>query len=148
MGHSIDLPEDLTEAQLDGRACIHCAAEDQPMRPVEAWSELSSQLFEWVDTLACADQVLTPAGLPMTVARELTRGLERFLVLVAFGVYLLWESRRVWSQPSVGASRRVAPLHQRAAALRTRRARQHTKDRIGSNGVVQVGQEDAARTDG
>src|SRR5438128_1937756 len=47
--------------------------------------------------LAFADQVLTPAGLPMTVARELTRGLERFLVLVAFGVYLLWESRRVWS---------------------------------------------------
>jgi hypothetical protein len=56
MGHSIDLPEDLTEAQLDGRACIHCAAEDQPMRPVEAWSELTSQLFECVDTLACADQ--------------------------------------------------------------------------------------------
>ena len=56
MGHSIDLPEDLTEAQLDGRACIHCATEDQPMRPVEAWSELSSQLFECVDTLACADQ--------------------------------------------------------------------------------------------
>jgi hypothetical protein len=56
MGHSIDLPEDLTEAQLDGRACIHCAAEDQPMRPVEAWSEISSQLFECVDTIACADR--------------------------------------------------------------------------------------------
>jgi len=56
MGHSIDLPEDLTEAQLDGRACIHCAAEDQPMRPAEAWSELSSQLFECVDTIACADR--------------------------------------------------------------------------------------------
>ena len=56
MGHSIDLPEDLTEAQLDGRACIHCAAEEQPMKPVEAWSELSSQLFECVDTIACADR--------------------------------------------------------------------------------------------
>jgi len=58
--------------------------------------------------LAFADQVLTPAGLPMTVARELTRGLERFLVLVAFGVYLLWESRRVWSQPSVAAVARAS----------------------------------------
>ena len=56
MGHSIDLPEDLTEAQLDGRACIHCAAEEQPMKPVEAWSELSSQLFECVDVEACADR--------------------------------------------------------------------------------------------
>ncbi len=26
------------------------------MRPVEAWSELSSQLFECVDTIACAAQ--------------------------------------------------------------------------------------------
>ena len=56
MGRSIDLPEDLTEAQLDGRACIHCTAEDQRMRPVEAWSEISSQLFECVDTIACADR--------------------------------------------------------------------------------------------
>ncbi len=56
MGRSIDLPEDLTQAQLDGRACIHCAGEDQPMRPVEAWSELSSQLFECLDTFACSNQ--------------------------------------------------------------------------------------------
>jgi hypothetical protein len=56
MGKSIDLPEDLTEAQLDGRACIHCGHEPQigeAMRPVEAWSELSSQLFECVDREAC-----------------------------------------------------------------------------------------------
>ena len=53
MDRSIDLPENLTEAQLDGRACIRCGTENEPMRPVEAWSELSSQLFECVDTEAC-----------------------------------------------------------------------------------------------
>ena len=51
-GKSIDLPADLT-AQLDGRACVVCGAEDQAMRPVEAWSELSAQLFECVDVEAC-----------------------------------------------------------------------------------------------
>jgi hypothetical protein len=35
---------------------MQCAPEDQLMRPVEAWSEVSSQLFECVDTIACADQ--------------------------------------------------------------------------------------------
>jgi len=57
MGKSIDLPDDLTEAQLDGRACIRCAHEaeiGEAMRPVEAWSELCSQLFECVDVEACA----------------------------------------------------------------------------------------------
>lgn len=44
------LPATLTEAQLDGRACIRCGAEALPRRPVEAWSRLSSQLFECVDT--------------------------------------------------------------------------------------------------
>jgi hypothetical protein len=53
-GRSIELPDNLTEAQLDGRACIHCATEDQPTQPVEAWSELSSQLFECADVEACA----------------------------------------------------------------------------------------------
>jgi hypothetical protein len=57
MGKFIDLPDNLTEVQLDGRACIHCGAEDQPMRPVEAWSELSSQLFECVDSAGCAARV-------------------------------------------------------------------------------------------
>ena len=56
MGESIDLPDDLTEAQLDGRACTRCGDEQSPNRPVEAWSELSSQLFECVDTIACADR--------------------------------------------------------------------------------------------
>ena len=31
-----------------------CGAADQRMRPVEAWSELTSQLFECVDVIACA----------------------------------------------------------------------------------------------
>jgi hypothetical protein len=56
MGDSIDPSEELTEVQLDGRACVRCGAEDQPMRPVEAWSESSSQLFECVDVEACADR--------------------------------------------------------------------------------------------
>jgi hypothetical protein len=51
---AIDLPEQLTETQLDGRACIRCDAENQAMRPVEAWSERSAQLFECVDVEACA----------------------------------------------------------------------------------------------
>jgi hypothetical protein len=50
------LSPDLTEAQLDGRACIRCGAEDQPRRPVEAWSRLSSQLFECLDVEACASR--------------------------------------------------------------------------------------------
>lgn len=57
MGKSIDLREDLSEAQLDGRACVRCGHEPavgEAMRPAEAWSELSSQLFECVDTEACA----------------------------------------------------------------------------------------------
>src|SRR5260370_38321747 len=47
------LPATLTEAQLDGHACIHCGAEALPRRPVEAWSRLSCQLFECVDTEGC-----------------------------------------------------------------------------------------------
>src|SRR5579859_7939463 len=56
MGRHIGLPSDLTEAQLDGRACIRCGDEHSPKRPIEAWSELSSQLFECVDVEACADR--------------------------------------------------------------------------------------------
>jgi hypothetical protein len=51
------LPENLSEAQLDGRACIRCGAEHESKRPVEAWSRLSSQLFECVDTEACAKRI-------------------------------------------------------------------------------------------
>jgi hypothetical protein len=54
MGNSIELPNGLTEAQLDGRACVRCGDEHSVKRPVEAWSELSSQLFECVDEEACA----------------------------------------------------------------------------------------------
>jgi hypothetical protein len=54
MGKFIDLPDGLSEAQLDGCACSRCGVESQPMRPVEAWSQQSAQLFECVDTEACA----------------------------------------------------------------------------------------------
>src|SRR5207302_1659465 len=54
----------------------------------------------------------------------------------------------VWSQPTVGASGRVAPLDQRAITLTTCRVRQHTTDRVCTDGVVKVGHEGAARTDG
>jgi hypothetical protein len=50
--------------------------------------------------LALADQVLGPAGVPSALARTLTRSAERLLVLTAFGVYLIWEARRVWSDPN------------------------------------------------
>ena len=56
-GQLIDLPDHLSEAQLDGRACVHCGHEaeiGESMRPVEAWSEESAQLFECVDSEACA----------------------------------------------------------------------------------------------
>lgn len=47
------LPADLTQAQLDGRACVRCGDEQPDMRPVEAWSEQSAQLFECIDAEAC-----------------------------------------------------------------------------------------------
>ena len=62
-GRWIDLPLDLTEAQLDGRACVCCGVEDQRMRPVEAWSEVSSQLFECIDVEDCAKRRRLVTGL-------------------------------------------------------------------------------------
>src|SRR6266851_3330683 len=53
--------------------------------------------------LAVADQVLGPAGVPSPLARTLTRSAERLLVLSTFGVYLIWEARRVWSDANVPA---------------------------------------------
>ncbi len=53
--------------------------------------------------LAVADQVLGPAGVPSAQAHELTRSAERLLVLAIFGVYLIWEARRVWSDANVAA---------------------------------------------
>jgi hypothetical protein len=47
------LSDDLNETQLDGRACIRCGAAHQPLRPVEAWSERSAQLFECADGESC-----------------------------------------------------------------------------------------------
>ena len=61
---SIDLPDHLNEAQLDGRACIHCGHEaeiGEAMRPVEAWSEQSAQLFECADVEACTRRQETRA---------------------------------------------------------------------------------------
>lgn len=46
--------------------------------------------------LAVADQVLGPAGVPPALAHEASRSIERLLVVVVFGLYLLWEVRRVW----------------------------------------------------
>jgi len=43
VGHAPRLPEHLSEAQLDGRACTRCGDERAPRRPV------SSQLFECLD---------------------------------------------------------------------------------------------------
>jgi len=54
----------------------------------------------------------------------------------------------VWPQAPMSAGGCVAPLHQRTAVLRTRCARQHTKDRVAAECVVEVGQEGAARPDG
>ena len=58
------------------------------------------------DTLALliADNLLTPAGIPMTDAREVTRGFERVVVVVAFAGYLIWESRQVWSVAGTGSA--------------------------------------------
>ncbi|HLZ30337.1 MAG TPA: hypothetical protein VKV73_23695 [Chloroflexota bacterium] len=52
--------------------------------------------------LGVADNVLVPAGLPIAVAHDAARAVERFLVLAGFGVYLIWESRRVWSRSRSG----------------------------------------------
>jgi hypothetical protein len=58
--------------------------------------------------LAVADQVLGPAGVPSAQARTLTRSAERLLVLATFGVYLVWEARRVWSDANVAAVARAS----------------------------------------
>ena len=61
-----ELRRHLTEAQLDGRACIRCghqAEVGEAMRPVEAWSEQSAQLFECDDVEACHERAGT-GGLP------------------------------------------------------------------------------------
>ena len=58
--------------------------------------------------LALADQVLGPAGIPSSLARTLTRSAERLLVLATFGLYLIWEARRVWSDADVGAVARAS----------------------------------------
>ncbi|MCA1645228.1 MAG: hypothetical protein LC797_07070 [Chloroflexi bacterium] len=53
--------------------------------------------------VALADQVLGPAGMQEALAREQTRSMERLLVAAIFGVYLIWETRRVWSDASATA---------------------------------------------
>ena len=53
-----DLLDNLTDTQLDGRACVHCGDEHSDKRPVEAWSGQSSmQLRECVDVETCARRV-------------------------------------------------------------------------------------------
>jgi len=52
LGKSIDLPvASSTAARVSA-----CSAEDQRMRPTEAWSEQSAQLFECVDSAACYER--------------------------------------------------------------------------------------------
>ena len=53
VGRVPHLREDVTEAQLDGRACIRCGAEYETKRPIAGSSVLSSQLFVCVDREAC-----------------------------------------------------------------------------------------------
>jgi hypothetical protein len=48
--------------------------------------------------LAVADRILAPAGVQQ--ARSVARAVERLVILAAFGVYLLWEVRRVWRDTS------------------------------------------------
>ena len=54
---AIDLPANLTEAQLDGRACVRCGDEHSDKRTVEAWSEQAAQLVECVDIDTCARRI-------------------------------------------------------------------------------------------
>jgi hypothetical protein len=57
--------------------------------------------------LAVADGVLSPAGVQPLLARNIARGVERLLVLASFGVYLVWELRRVWSEPTAAGVARA-----------------------------------------
>lgn len=57
--------------------------------------------------LALADVLLGPAGVPRTDAHQLTRSLERLLILATFGAYLVWETRRVWSAANATATVRA-----------------------------------------
>jgi peptide/nickel transport system permease protein len=61
-GHAPTLPAYLSEAQLDGRACIRCGDESEPKRPIEASSVLSSQLFEYIDSPACDQRASNPVA--------------------------------------------------------------------------------------
>jgi hypothetical protein len=48
--------------------------------------------------LAVADSVVAPTGPQQT--RSVARAIERLVILAAFGLYLLWEVRRVWGDTS------------------------------------------------
>jgi hypothetical protein len=54
---TIDLPANLTEARLDGRACIRCGDEHSDKQPVADGSEQCAQLFEYVDVETCARRI-------------------------------------------------------------------------------------------
>lgn len=45
-------PDDLSEAQRDGRACVFCGREDQPMAPVMV-AEDRPFLIDGVQVFAC-----------------------------------------------------------------------------------------------
>ena len=47
----------FTPDQLAGRACVYCGAQDQAMRPNEAWGEASIGLFECIDAASCEARI-------------------------------------------------------------------------------------------
>jgi hypothetical protein len=49
--------EDLTEAQLDGCACIHCGDKYSDKRPVVAWTDHCARIIECVDVETCARRI-------------------------------------------------------------------------------------------
>ena len=54
---SIELPAALTEAQLDGRACVRCGDEQSDKQLVDAWSKQGEQLVECLDGDTCASRI-------------------------------------------------------------------------------------------
>jgi hypothetical protein len=70
-----------------------------------------------VVALGLADNVLTPAGVPTALARDVMRGVERIIVLAGFAGYLVWESRRVWSTSASGIVVAVARACARSSLI-------------------------------
>lgn len=97
------------------RALVIVAASALTVLAMSApWLELPDSLSPLVDETAGAGFVNSlPDSLALMVAVrlgwpvDLTRTLERLLVLGCFAVYLIWESRRVWAGPTAAAVARA-----------------------------------------